>query len=218
LIARNLRDHVIRLDDSLRRGRRKLLGRKTERSLRTTNGLSYTEDWTSHHFPIWEKLFAEFYGLAHLEILEVGSHEGRSAAWFLTNLATQPSSSLTCIDPFLSPAVEHRFDHNLTVIGAKAAVRKMRLRSDEALPQLDSSQFHIVYIDGVHVAANVALDALLAWPLVRPNGILLFDDYRWRPDRADYLRPPMAIDAFLNVLKGQFELLERGEQVAIRKL
>lgn len=38
-----------------------------------------------------------------------------------------------------------------------------------------------MYIDGSHAAKDVIADAVLAWALLRPGGVLIFDGERWRP-------------------------------------
>jgi predicted O-methyltransferase YrrM len=214
LLLRTLNESV----DAARHLRNGIRAEKVIRSLRSTAGMSYSEDWTSHNFPRWQDMFQEFVGRPGVSVLEIGSFEGRSAEWFLINVLNGPNASITCVDPFDPRSVEARFDHNLRVLNPTAKVTKIKLRSDEALPRLKAEEFDIIYIDGVHVAANVALDALLAWPLLKPNGILLFDDYKWRPDRPDHLRPPLAIDAFLSLIDDKYELVEHGAQVAVRKV
>lgn len=36
----------------------------------------------------------------------------------------------------------------------------------------------VVYIDGSHAAKDVIADAVLAWALLRPGGVLIFDGER----------------------------------------
>ncbi len=73
-------------------------------------------------------------------------------------------------------------------------------------------RFAFVYIDGCHEGANVLDDAVLSFWLLRPGGLLCFDDYLWQNDRRGHL-PREAIDAFLGLYDLQIEVLERGYQV-----
>jgi hypothetical protein len=60
--------------------------------------------------------------------------------------------------------------------------------------------------------------AVLTWPMVRPDGIVIFDDYEWKmlPDEID--RPKLGIDGFLAVHAGQYRALHRGYQLIIEKV
>ena len=39
--------------------------------------------------------------------------------------------------------------------------------------------FDFIYIDGSHIAKDVLTDACMAWPLLMPKGLMVFDDYMW---------------------------------------
>jgi hypothetical protein len=55
-------------------------------------------------------------------------------------------------------------------------------------------------IDGCHWTANVLEDAVLAFPLLKPAGIMAFDDYLWDdPECNQEGRPKEAVDAFLAI-------------------
>jgi hypothetical protein len=54
--------------------------------------------------------------------------------------------------------------------------------------------------------------------MLEDEGFLLFDDYLWAELGEDpLLRPRPAIDAFLSLVEGKYELLFAHEQVAVRK-
>ena len=62
------------------------------------------------------------------------------------------------------------------------------------------------------------VDASLSWQILRPGGVLLFDDYEWAQlGTHPLLRPGPAIDAFLGLIVGHYELLFADYQLAIRK-
>ena len=116
-------------------------------------------------------------------ILEIGSWEGRSAAWFLD---TFPGGSLTCVDTFEGSAdqggslalvdLRHRFRHNVRPHAARVCVRVGPSR--RRLLGLVAESFDIAYVDGSHEAADVLCDLVMAWALLKPGGVLLCDDYR----------------------------------------
>jgi hypothetical protein len=116
------------------------------------DGTNFTTDWTTCHFETWSAIFAP---LQHreIEILEIGSWEGRSATFFLEFLGL---SRLTCIDTFLgSPehvnmqvelaSIEKRFDENTA--GYRSRVEKIKSRSVLALDRMaqDGRSYDIIY-------------------------------------------------------------------------
>jgi predicted O-methyltransferase YrrM len=177
----------------------------------------YSSDWFSPRIEDIAPFVEEFAHSPGLKILEIGSYEGRSAVWFLENLATHPQATLTCVDVWHRLARELYFDHNIAQTGSADKVHKIKGDSHEALQGLAGSSFSIVYIDGYHRAAHVLLDALLAWPLLLQGGLMLFDDYLWEPDLPPTARPQLAIDLFLELLGTDIELLFKGYMVIVRK-
>jgi predicted O-methyltransferase YrrM len=177
----------------------------------------FTSDWFSHCIPHWEELLGRLVGKPSLAFLEIGSHEGRSALWLLDNVLTHPTAMLTCIDLWLDPAAERRFDANIVASGRSNQVRKIKSPSQRILPHLAERSFDVAYIDGSHEAADVLLDGLLTLPLVKPGGLLIFDDYEWNPpSEAPRHLPKPAIDAFLALNDWRLDELNRGWQIAVR--
>ena len=148
--------------------------------------------------------------------IEIGVFEGRSTLWFLDNVLQHESSSLTCIEP----NCEESFFINTS--GYLHKIQLLQKRSAIALKDssLTLSSFNFIYVDGDHSAPSVLEDAILSFPLLARRGILIFDDYNWRSSTPEISQsmPKLAIDAFLDVYKGQYDLLYRGYQVAIRRL
>ena len=162
-----------------RRDRRDLA--RTAAQLAHSQEYSFTQDWMSKQVEHWRQSLEQFAGRAGIRMLEIGSYEGRSAVWFLENILTHPTSRLVCVDPFFGPPQEIRFDHNVKCSGSAARVDKRRARSEEVLPQLEPESFDLIYLDGSHEAPNVLFDGMLSWGLLKPGGVLIFDDYLWEP-------------------------------------
>lgn len=193
-----------------------------------TAGKSFTSDWTTWLFPIWERAFGGDRA-REAKVLEIGSWEGRSALFFLNYF---PRCRLTCVDTWggsvehlsdptfaaLVPEAERRFDSNIAEFSAR--VEKIKAPSGTALPQLGIAgrRFDIVYIDGSHYAADVYADAALVWPMVARRGVVIFDDYEWDIMKQPHERPKLGIDAFLATIEGRYRELVRAYQVIIRKL
>ena len=141
-------------------------------------------------------------------------------------------------------AVEARFEHNLELASDRSGIFdgdvarnyfKMKGPSAKILAGIlaegeDSGVFvsediratkpkyDFIYIDGSHIAKDVLTDACMAWPLLKPKGFMVFDDYMWVPSPRDILhRPKAAIDAFCNLFAEEAEIVHVGYQLVVRK-
>jgi hypothetical protein len=187
---------------------------------------SFSQDWFSTQIASWETLFRDLEG-RESRVLEIGSYEGMSACYVLWRL---PRATITCVDTFEAapridsyashPHLEATFDRNIALVDA-SRVRKLVGPSRKVLADLvtEGSRFDLVYVDGSHLGLDVLVDGALSWQLLEPGGVLVFDDYEYYDHGADpLLRPGPAVDAFLTLLEGKYELLFRGYQLAVRKL
>jgi len=173
-----------------------------------------TTDWVSEKLDHWSDLVARI-KVAEPKVLEVGSWEGASVlAWL--NLI--PGSHVTALDKWWQvPDRESRFDKNIAPFGDR--VRKMKGHSAASLSQLlsEGKTFDLIYIDGDHHREGTLEDTALAWPMLKPGGILIWDDYRWEPSRSASDRPQEAIDWFLAAHKLELDEIYRDYQIAVQK-
>lgn len=198
-------------------------------------GLTISHDWFTRHIPAFVQVFEKQQLKPPMRILEIGSFEGLSTVG-LSLLA--PGSLIAAVDTWegspenLDPhstyyskfsAVEAAFDENTSSI---KGLKKYRMDSlgffNEVLRSRPPTKelFDFVYIDGSHHANDVLLDGLLAFEILSPGGILVFDDYLWspQPKPEDVRHPADGINTFLRFLrKEDFQLLMVGYQVAILK-
>lgn len=74
--------------------------------------------------------------------------------------------------------------------------------------------------DRSHEPADVLTDAVLAWRMLLPGGMLILDDYMWHDVvAADQIKcPKPAIDAFLSVFGAQLNVLELNYQCIVQKV
>ena len=188
--------------------------------LPSDSGYRYTQDWFSYHEAMWLTHFGSLAGRPGLRFLEIGSFEGRSACWIAEHLLTGEGSTLICVDPFNGyPDQERNFDHNVNASPHTAhKILKLRGLSCEVLHFLPAEGFDFIYVDGSHAALDVIQDAAGAWKLLKPHGILVFDDYgnTALPVLSGLAVKP-AIDAFLAIMDGRYDLFFKDWQVAIRK-
>lgn len=176
----------------------------------------------------WEKIVPM---VMPRRVLEVGSFEGASACYLIRRYAQHFAFEIHCIDSWQGgeehqsldmAAVERRFDENLAQASSAAAhpvsLHKHKGSSDNELARLIArgyrNYFDLAYIDGSHQAPDVLFDAVAAFRLVRPGGLIIFDDYLWTgaPRRngaaIDLLHcPKPAIDAFTNLYRQKISLI-----------
>ncbi|KAI0352755.1 glycosyl transferase [Trametes cingulata] len=188
-----------------------------------------TQDWFSFNMEIWRNLFKRVEN-PRPRVLEIGSWEGRSAVFLLTELC-KDGGDIVCVDHFdlmQTAAGRERYRklrHNLTLTG-----KPFRILDQFSVPALMTllteemsavrPGFDWVYVDGSHEADDTFLDGELAWRLARKGAVLVFDDYRWDKEPEDSMHhPKRGIDAFLALHKGEYTLLssETQYQVIIQK-
>jgi len=63
----------------------------------------FSEDWVSENPATWNHILGPFKGKPNVHALEVGRFEGRSALWFLENILTDPTASITCVHIWVGP-------------------------------------------------------------------------------------------------------------------
>lgn len=176
--------------------------------------MAFTRDWFSNSIPAWQQVLHPLVGKPNLEFLEIGSFEGKSTCWLLENVLTGDGSKIHCIDPFARSLLP-RFKENVSPWIDRVVVHQGR--SEDMLPTI-KGPYDFVYIDGLHMGFNVLQDATLTWTKLKIGGIMVFDDYLWEHQRIDRtLIPKDAVDGFLSVIHGRYELLHIGYQVIIQK-
>jgi len=159
--------------------------------------------------------------------LEIGTFEGATLA--LVHALLQGNLAATVIDPWLNYAeltearmtnARARFEANMRAVGADRALRILQGRSIDHLPRLIDAgeRFDMILVDGSHDAIDVLADAALAWPLLAPGGLLVFDDYLYDVTHAGRrFRPKPAIDAFVATMRQQIEILDVAGQAILRR-
>lgn len=195
------------------------------------NGATY--DWPElcqDRIPEWELHLAPFRDLID-RVLEVGSMEGLSALFWIKFF----DAHVTCVDNWenalqpaavpegleLARAAEARFDANLKDL----PVRKIKAHSTLGLDFLCQQHragavpgFDLVYIDGDHSRDQVMIDSCLAWCLLKPGGLIIWDDYRdYEPHLDD--RPFPAIAAFCAMHQKELnQIADTGQQLICQKI
>jgi predicted O-methyltransferase YrrM len=203
----------------------------------------FTKDWFGWAPPVWEQLIPML--PERKKFLEIGSFEGRSTVWIVENMM-EDGGFIDCIDTWQGgeehgtedmDSVEKRFDQNVALLKAKFPKREAvklkgssvsvlagnmcvagNIHEDLEGGDYDNKEtYDFIYIDGSHIAKDVLTDACMAWPLLKPKGIMVFDDYVWGDPRDILHRPKVAIDAFTNIFAEEVEVIHVGYQLVVRK-
>jgi predicted O-methyltransferase YrrM len=169
-----------------------------------------------------------------LKAMEIGSYEGASACFLLDNAPSL--QQLFCIDTWEGSSehqdvnfidVEYKFGRNIvdaledknprpTVVRLKGPSHRMM----SGLMDKHEGSFDWIYIDGSHRTPDVLLDAMMSLKLLRPGGLMIFDDYTWKPHddmNTDVERPHMAINTFIETHVREVDVILMKYQVFLRK-
>ena len=160
-----------------------------------------------------------------LRFLQIGAFTGDASVWLCENVLNDPTCMLFDVDTWSgSNEDEHKninwarlYPHYKYRVGIYEKVISLKMTSDEYFAGNNETRFDFIYIDGDHTAAQVARDAKGSWELLKPGGILAFDDYGWGKDLPPDDTPKPAIDNFLEEHAGEYTQLVDNYQVWIRK-
>lgn len=156
-------------------------------------------------------------------ILEIGCYEGLSSVFLADNLLDHPDSSLTCVDPFLTidtndhkdlltNGEELNFDHNIKICKNTNKIIINKITSDKFFETNDKI-FNFIYIDGCHENDYITRDMENSFKALESGGIMWMDDY----GGGSKVPIRYTMDKFLEKYAGQYELIYKGWQLAIRK-
>jgi len=180
----------------------------------------FSEDSFTARLPYWVPLLEPYMEKPGLQYLEVGVNEGRSLMWMIDHVLTHPESHATSIDVRRNDA----FLENIETSGAADRITLIQSPSQLALRELPPESFDVIYIEGSHTADDVLENIVLAWRLLKPNGLMLLDDYLYTgsADADGSVTPPEllprpAIDAFISAFRNSVKVVHKGYQVGIRK-
>ena len=185
-------------------------------------------------YPNWFKITAEenfksqlmpLAGKFGLRFLQIGAFTGNASVWMVDNVLTQRNSILEDVDTWSgSDEQEHKEMDWLDVertydsrIAFRPNIIKYKMDSKEFLRSIEKVTFDFIYIDGDHTAEGVLQDAVLGWRLLKPGGIMAFDDYLWEDPRGIEFQPGWSIDTFVGAVKEESEVLLSNSQVWLRK-
>jgi predicted O-methyltransferase YrrM len=175
---------------------------------------------------LWRKAIPSLFGKVR-QAIEIGAFEGDTSLFIARNML-KPAGSLYCIDPYEASGSMEFTRRRLARVREtfqKRTRKDGRIRwigeSIEKLPADSPARIEggsqLIYVDGAHTAKAVLRDAVHAWPLLAPGGVMVFDDYEWCLYEDPRLLPRMAVDAFLEIFSDELQVIYRGYQMMVRK-
>jgi predicted O-methyltransferase YrrM len=161
----------------------------------------------------------------NLNFLQLGVYTGDATVWLMENVITHDSSTLTDVDTWKGSDEEahHTMDFDRIFEFYRDRTSKYNPRlgwfrgTTMEFLRYDEEQYDFIYIDADHTAVGVLLDAELSWDLLRPKGILAFDDYQWSDGKGDAYRPMPGINSFLDRHKNELDVVHSGWQLWVIK-
>lgn len=191
------------------------------------NTPQYTRRWFRHRTKsTFEKYLLPFAG-QKLFYVEIGVFEARSMRWMLENVLTHPESRAVGIDPWLAT---RKLDAEYMNDVWMRAMHNVRPWTDMCMLDRELSSkvlsdgsflpesIDILYIDGDHNKPGVIKDIDLGWPLVKPGGHVIFDDYENRIEKSNHVKQAIE-EYFRPEYSGRFEPWYKYRyQIAFKKV
>jgi len=175
--------------------------------------MPFTTDWFSNNIKRWETYVKPFLlkiqGRAN--ILDIAPYEGRSTCWLLDNI---PRCKVTILQPSTNHRVLQNMEKNLAVYGDRVKV----IHGDIGiLKKIKEDSFDFIYIDMGADARYELKAAVLAFDLLKPKGMMVFDDYTIDHLHSRASCPKSAIDAFLDHYARFLKVIHTSWQVILLK-
>lgn len=180
------------------------------------------DDFTMH-IVNWQSFLSRFDGQPNLNFLELGTAQGRATVWLLENVLNTPNSKISTVDmkhlmPVVKPSLREKLDNQDIVIDCLENLApylttnrcKFVESTTDQFFKNNTDQFDFVYVDASHDPDQVLRDAINSFDVVKPQGLILFDDYGWG-------ECGVGIEAFLQTFKHKIKVLHKDWQVLIEK-
>lgn len=196
----------------------------------------FTEKWFDIAIPAWSQVFGK--GKRQVkDVLEIGCYEGRATVWLCENAFVEEGGTYDVIDTFQGSAIEsgmqgaigrldsetssleNNFLHNISFF-PDIEFKVYKGYSQKMLPQLgEEKKYDLIYIDASHRADDTLVDAYFAHKLLKPGGVLIFDDFGWKDpkDLSPINSPELGIRVFMSFYGNLYDLIFEGYQIGLVK-
>ncbi len=197
---------------------------------------SFNEEWFDIAIPIWTEVFKHTDRNVK-DVLEIGCYEGRATVWLCENVLTEKGCTYEVVDTFGGTpqesgmvgtstrleaeisSLEENFRHNISFFPDISFIVHKGY-SQKILPQFsEEKKYDLIYIDASHRSDDTLVDAYFAHKLLKPGGMLIFDDFLWKDpkDMSPINSPELGIRMFMSLYADQYDVLFEGYQVGLIK-
>jgi predicted O-methyltransferase YrrM len=188
----------------------------------TNKNYKFSNNWFDYNLNDLFFLFNKYDTDKRVNILEIGSFEGKSAIFFLTFFK---ESKIYCVDTWLgsNELNNHNFDlvektFNSNIQNFASRIVKCKMSSDFFFKNNKNLRFDLIYIDGSHYYKQVYRDAINSLKILKPGGIIIFDDFLFRFYKKVHFNPISAIYKFLRKNKNKVKIKSIYRQIAVSKI
>ena len=167
-------------------------------------------------------------GTRPCRLLQIGAYTGDASVWLYNNvLYNYTDSVLVDVDTWEGSdepvhhdmnwgTVEQIYDSKTAAARDNRQIVKYKGTSDSFFRN-NVEWYDFIYIDGDHTAYGVIKDAVSSFEILKPGGIIAFDDYQWSAGLGLTKEPKIAIDAFYQIYSDKIEVLVNDYQFWIKK-
>ncbi len=171
----------------------------------------FSDDYFSNNILRWKRHVIPRYQNKECNALFIGPHEGRAPIWFLENL---PKANALCIESFSENKLEI-FKQNTKEFKGRCKFCNMSFKDGLVKLNYKNQMFDFVFIDTVD-SKEVLESLVLVFPLLKPKGLLIIDDYTNSKEHIHNCPKP-AIDSFMNIYARYMKALEFSWQAILLK-
>ena len=190
------------------------------------NKYKYTQTWFVGS-EIRKRLLSYISKDSKINMLEIGCFEGLSGCAFSDCILNHVESTIDCVDPYIltntDPKITSQNITNMTEKLFKSNIAKSKNSEKVTFHKMTSDKFfetnkklfNLIYIDGCHDPEFIKNDMENSFACLEKNGIMWMDDYEGGKV-PKLCKIPM--NKFLEKYKGQYKILHKNYQLAIKKL
>jgi predicted O-methyltransferase YrrM len=178
---------------------------------------TFSRDWFSHQKADVHRVVAQ-HTREPATYLEIGVNEGVAFFWMMDTVLRHPESRGIGVATQWTGSSQKQLFENLSKNARPWRLELRRGTSRQAVARTQAPRsVDVVFVRGGRSAPDVSRDLVHGWEALKPGGLMLVDDYRYRPDWPTELRPTLAVDSFISAFRQQLDVLERGTFVAFKK-
>jgi len=172
----------------------------------------------------FEKFLEPYKDKPNLKFLQLGAYTGDASVWLMENILTDSSSMLIDVDTWEGSDEEahENMDFGQIYMFYLSRMKQYANSYSHMSTTLNflrycEDEYDFIYVDADHTAVGVLLDAELSWDLLKPGGILAFDDYEWNAGKGEAFNPKPGVDTFLHRHKDELAVIHKDWQLWVAK-